>query len=111
MNLNTIRQQVLGRAAQSASFRGRLLEDAASAIEEETGWSVPEGLSVTVHEDPAAGLRLTVSGATALSDAQLSGIVGGVSDNWQDYGFETEAEANAAWQNFLPGSDPPWGSG
>ncbi len=110
MNLNAMRKQIVERAAESASFRARLLKDAASAISEETGMSLPEGFSVTAREDPAEGLRLTVSGATPLSDAQLSGIVGGSDESWRDYGFETEEEASAAWQAALPGTTPPWAS-
>lgn len=103
MNLNTIRRQVLARAAQSASFRAELLEDANTAIESETGWPVPSGFSITVREDPAEGLRVTVSGAVPLSDEQLVGVAGGESSE-----FETEEEANAAWQERFPGTTPPW---
>ena len=105
MNVNTIRQQVLGRATQSASFRARLLKDATSAIEEDSGFPVPKGLSVAAHDDPAHGLQVVVSGAAPLSDEELAGIAGG---GFMGSDFETEAEANAAWQEQFPGSTPPW---
>lgn len=107
MNLNSIRQQILDRAAGSASFRARLLEDTAAAIHEETGLPVPKGFAVAAHEDPARGLQLTVSGAVPLNDAALAGIVGG-GRNWEDYGYESEEEADAAWEEGFPGSTPPW---
>ena len=106
MNLNSLRQQILERAAGSASFRARLLEDATAAIREETGLPVPKGLSVAAHDDPGDGLQLVVSGATSLSDAELADIVGG--EHWSVYGWESEAEANAAWQAAFPGSTAPW---
>ena len=109
MNLNSIRQQILDRAAGSASFRDRLLKDPAAAIGAETGFSVPQGLSIAAEDDAEEGLQVTVSGATSLSDAELAGIVGGIGneDNpWHPY--ENEEEANAAWQEFAPGTDPPW---
>lgn len=109
MNLNSIRQQLLERAAGSASFRARLLEDAAAAIREETGFPVPKGISVAAHDHPGDGLQLVVSGATSLSDAQLAEIVGGSGQQgWKAYGYESEEEANAAWQSAFPGSTEPW---
>ena len=110
MNLNSIRRQILDRAAGSASFRARLLEDPAAAIGEETGFSVPRGLSIAAQDDPAEGLQVTVSGATSLSDAELTGIVGGSGGDDDDpwYPYESEAEANAAWQQQYPGTAPPW---
>lgn len=106
MNLNSLRKQILERAAGSASFRARLLEDAGDAIREETGFSVPKGLSVAAHDDPGDGLQLVVSGTTALSDAELADVVGG--EHWSVYGWESEEEANAAWQSAFPGSTAPW---
>ena len=112
MNVNSLRQQILDRAAGSASFRARLLEDARAAIEEEIGSSVPRGFSIAVQDDPVAGLQVTVSGAMSLSDEELSGIVGGAEgdpDNpWHPY--DSEEEANDAWQQQFPGTDPPWAS-
>lgn len=105
MNLNSLRQQILERAAGSASFRSRLLEDAAAAIMEETGFPVPEGLSIAAHDDPVDGLQVVVSGATSLRDAELTGVVGGSFMNSQ---YETEAEADAAWEAQFPGTVPPW---
>lgn len=105
MNLNSLRQQILERVARSASFRSRLLEDAAAAIREETGFPVPEGWSVAAHEDPRDGLRLVVSGTTSLREAELAGVVGGSSQNSQN---QNEAEADAAWDAQFPGTVPPW---
>ena len=102
MNLKSLHQQILERAAGSASFRARLLEDAAAAIGEEIGFPVPEGWSVAAHEDPGDGLRLVVSGTTSLSDAELARVVGGSSQN------ENEAEADAFWEAQYPGTVPPW---
>ena len=110
MILNSLRKEILARTAGSASFRARLLEDPHAAIKEETGATVPEGFSIAVHDDPVEGLQVVVSGATSLSDEEMADIVGGSSnDPW--YPFNSEAEANAAWQEDFPGTTPPWANG
>lgn len=113
MNLNALQRQIIERASGSASFRARLLQDAAAAIKEETGMSVPAGLTVAAHEDADEGLEVTVSGAMSLSDAELAGVVGGnqpvgTPDTNPWYPFANEGEATAAWKETYGGTDPPW---
>ena len=71
------RAQILNKAAGSPAFRARLLGNPAAAIEEETGMSIPDGFSITAHEDPTSGVQLALSAKAPLTDEELANIVGG----------------------------------
>ena len=73
MNLNTIRQRVLARAAQSASFgRNCWKTPPPPSIQHETGWSIPRGFSRRGRITQKG--QVTVSGAASLSDEELAGV-------------------------------------
>lgn len=69
--------QLVAKAEEDNDFRGRLLSDPNSALEELFGINVPEGFNVIVHEEDARTAHLVLPAAAELSDAQLQQAAGG----------------------------------
>lgn len=66
------------KADEDGAFRSRLLEDPREAIKEATGLTVPEGFSISVHEESATEFHLVLPPAgSRLSDEELRGAAGG----------------------------------
>ena len=85
--------QILNKAAGSPAFRARLLGNPAAAIEEETGMSIPDGFSITAHEDPTSGVQLALSAKAPLTDEELANIVGGGSGEGEEESWAEQAAA------------------
>ena len=69
--------KLVAKAEEDNDFRGRLLNDPNSALEELFGINVPEGFNVIVHEEDARTAHLVLPAAAELSDAQLQQAAGG----------------------------------
>ncbi|MCY3879556.1 MAG: NHLP leader peptide family RiPP precursor [Rhodobacteraceae bacterium] len=69
---------IRAKADEDEAFRDRLLEDPRQAIHEATGLTVPEGFSISVHEESATDFHLVLPPAgSRLSDAELRSAAGG----------------------------------
>ena len=74
---NEMRTKILGKAAQDAAFRARLLSDPKGAIEHELGVTIPASLSVEVHEESDATAHLVLPPGSKLSEGDLRAVAGG----------------------------------
>ena len=74
---NEMRTKILGKAAQDAAFRVRLLSDPKGAIEHELGVTIPASLSVEVHEESDATAHLVLPPGSKLSEGDLRAVAGG----------------------------------
>ena len=72
-----MRAHIIGRATEDESFRGKLLADPKTSIEDELGITIPAGVTVEVHENTAQTVHLVLPPATKLSDTDLKATVGG----------------------------------
>lgn len=70
--------QVIGRAAEDESFRTQLLDDPRGAIEHALGISLPESMTVHVHEESSTSAHLVLPPASKLSNADLQAVAGGI---------------------------------
>jgi hypothetical protein len=81
----TLQQQIMARAMKDEAFRQELLSDPKETLERELGITLPQGVTIQVHEDTPTTIHLLlpaqaqVSGVQELSDAELEQAVGGAS--------------------------------
>ena len=85
-----IRAKIVGKAAEDADFRARLLSDPKAAIEQELGVAIPASLSVEVHEEGDATAHLVLPPDSRLSDGDLQAVAGG----------RRRTEQEEAWADF-----------
>ena len=78
-----MRTHIISKATEDEAFRGKLLSDPRTSIEDELGVTIPEAVTVQVHENTARTVHLVLPPATKLSDADLKAASGGgVSSCW-----------------------------
>ena len=73
-----MRARIVGKAADDAEFRARLLSDPKGAIGEELGVTIPASMSIEVHENSAETVHLTLPPDSRLSESDLEQASGGV---------------------------------
>lgn len=80
---NPIQEQIIARVMKDDAFRHRLLNNPRETLERELGVTLPQDVTIQVHEDTASTIHLVLpkqlqmSGMQELSDAQLEQAVGG----------------------------------
>ena len=80
-----MRQHLIEKADGDDDFRSKLLSDPRASIEEEFGITIPEGLSVHVHENTAQKVHLVLPPSPKLSQADLEATSGGATAGWCCY--------------------------
>lgn len=68
---------LLAKAAEDMEFRARLLDDPHNVLKEELGVTVPEGLTVHVHEEDSTAAHLVLPRSSRLTDAEMAAVSGG----------------------------------
>ena len=80
---NEMRAKIVGKAAEDAEFRARLLSDPKGAIGQELGVTIPASLAIEVHEEDRATAHLVLPPDSKLSAGDLAQVAGGYS--WEDF--------------------------
>ena len=75
-----MRTKIVGKAAEDADFRARLLSDPKAAIGQELGVAIPASMSIEVHEEGSATAHLVLPPDSRLSEGDLQAVAGG--DSW-----------------------------
>jgi len=78
---NSIQEQIIARAMKEEAFRQELLSNPKAAIEGALGISIPQGVTIAVHQDTPTTLHLVLPAKVQtgeLSDAELEQVAGGV---------------------------------
>ena len=81
-------RRLVQRSLQDDAFRRRLLEDPRTAVEEELGTRLPEGVRVVAVEETAETIYLVLPSSSPLgeggelSDRELEAVAGG--GTWTD---------------------------
>ena len=70
--------KIVGKAAEDADFRARLLSDPKGAIAQELGVTIPASLSIEVHEESDATAHLILPPDSRLSEGDLQTVSGGL---------------------------------
>ena len=79
---NELREKIVGKAAKDSDFRALLLADPKGALKQELGVTIPESLSVEVHEESNTTTHLVLPPDSKLSEDDLQAVVGGAL-NWE----------------------------
>ena len=74
---NEMRMKIVGKAAEDADFRTRLLSDPKGAIGQELGVTMPASLSIEIHEESDAAAHLVLPPDSKLSEGDLQAVAGG----------------------------------
>ena len=77
-----MRMKIVGKAAEDADFRARLLGDPKGTIHQELNVTVPASLSVEVHEEDGTTAHLVLPPASKLGEGDLQTVAGGREDRW-----------------------------
>ena len=72
-----MREHVLGKAADDAEFRTRLVADPKAVLNDELGVSLPDGFAISVHEDSSTHVHLVLPPTGQLDPAALEGVSAG----------------------------------
>ena len=72
-----MRDHVIGKAADDAEFRTRLVADPKAALNDEFGVSLPDSFDISVHEDSSTHVNLVLPPTEKLDSAVLEEISGG----------------------------------
>ena len=72
-----MRELLLGKAAEDAEFRARLVADPKAALNEEFGISLPDSLALSVYEDSSTHVNLVLPPTGPLDPAVLQQVSGG----------------------------------
>ena len=72
-----MRTRIIAKAASDPDYRARLIEDPRGAIADELGVSIPDSLSVHVHEEDAGSAHLVLPPSSRLGESELAAAAGG----------------------------------
>jgi hypothetical protein len=78
-----IQDRIVAKAGEDGEFRARLLADPRAAIEEAVGGSIPDTLTVQVHEESATSFHLVLPPDSQLTEEEMSQVFAG--DSWQTW--------------------------
>ena len=74
---NEMREKIADKAATDADFRARLLSDPKGALEQELDVTIPDSLTVEVHEESAGTAHLVLPPDSKMSAGDLQAVTGG----------------------------------
>lgn len=80
-----MRDHLIAKASTDESFREKLLSDPRPSIEAEFSITIPEGVSVQVHENSAQTVHLLLPPSGKLSEKELNVATGGATSGWCTY--------------------------
>ena len=82
---NEMRMNILGKAADDADFRAKLLSNPNAAISEELGITIPASMTINVHEENADTAHLVIPPGSKLNENDLRAVAGGTElGDWSD---------------------------
>ena len=69
--------RIIAKASRDDDFRARLRSDPKGAIGQELGVTIPEALSIDVHEENATSAHLVLPMSEKLTERDLQTVAGG----------------------------------
>lgn len=77
-----MRDHIIGKAADDAEFRARLMADPRKVMNEEFGMPLPDGFAISVYEDSPTHVHLVLPPTGRLDPTVLQEIGGGHYTNY-----------------------------
>ena len=75
-------RQIVDKSAVNEQFRQRLLSDPKTAISEELGITIPESMTIKVHESDMQTVHLALPPDPNISEEQLEAVSAGLCCCW-----------------------------
>ena len=75
-------QQIVGKCAVDADFRRQLISDPKATIGDELGITIPESMTIKVHESDMQTVHLALPPETNISEEQLGAVSAGLCCCW-----------------------------
>ena len=75
-------QQIIDKSAVDADFRQQLLDDPKSTITEELGITMPESMSIEVHQSDMQTVHIALPPDPNITEEQLEAISAGLCCCW-----------------------------
>lgn len=75
-------QQVVGKSGLDADFRRQLIADPKAAISEELGITIPDSMTIEVHESDMQTVHLALPPDPNITEEQLEAISAGLCCCW-----------------------------
>lgn len=94
-SVKDVREKLVGKAAADAGFRAQLLSDPKEAIQHELGVTIPQSISIEVHEESNTTAHLVLPPSSRLSDQDMQAVAGGIT--WDDYHEATKSGGLLDW--------------
>ena len=76
-----MQQLIIDKAGEDAEFRAQLLRNPNAAITAATSVTLPDNLTITVHEESPTQAHLVLPPSSKLSSADLTAVSGGDNSN------------------------------
>ena len=73
-----MRTRIIDKAVNDPDYRAKLLDDPKTAVGDELGVSIPDSLSIHVHEEGAADAHLVLPPNSKLDPGELQAAAGGI---------------------------------
>ena len=83
-----MRTRIIEKATSDADYRAKLIEDPNAAVREELGVSIPDSLSIYVHEEGASEAHLVLPPSSHLSESDLGTVAAGSAEwaeSWREF--------------------------
>lgn len=75
-------QQIVGKSAVDADFRRQLISDPKGTISEELGITIPDSMTIKVHESDMQTVHLALPPDPNITEEQLEAISAGLCCCW-----------------------------
>ena len=75
-------QQIVEKSALDADFRQQLLDDPNNTISQELGITIPDSMTIKVHESDMQTVHLAIPPEPNISEEQLEAISAGLCCCW-----------------------------
>lgn len=85
-----MRTRVLDKAASDADYRAKLLDDPRAAIGAELGVTIPDSLTIRVHQEDASCAHLVLPPSSRLGETDLGSVAAGAEARHTIFGQEVE---------------------
>ena len=72
-----LRAELVDKAVEDENFRAWLISEPKAAIADALGITVPDSISITVHEDSATSAHLVLPPTALLSETDLEAVAAG----------------------------------
>ena len=76
-----IEKILIEKASEDEGFRAQLLSNPKEAIHQAVGVTIPNGFTITVHEEDSMTAHLVLPPNSKLAPAELSAVAGGQHEN------------------------------